>query len=269
MFARIPLHHNPMTFEDLLERLQVLRSEDGCAWTREQTFASLKKYLIEECYECAHALEACSLDTPTAQETLLDELGDLFYQLAFHITIANEKGWFGEQDVFRNIYEKITRRHPHVFGSAKAKSPAEVATLWEEVKQKEGRKIHQGIPKTMPALLRAHLVSQKCAALGFDWPDQKGVVEKIEEEWQELLETLSEKQNPKTKDELGDLFFSCTQLSRHLGLSSEEALHACIDRFQKRFQSMENQMKEKNQSPRDLSMRDWQDLWEAAKKRET
>lgn len=243
-------------FENLVETIKKIRKE--CPWDREQTHISIRKYLLEECFETAEAIDEAD-DTK-----LKEELGDILIQVIFHSIIAEERGAFRLEDVLRETREKLIRRHPHVFGERNLSTGEEVLRQWEEIKEEEGRKsVLSGVPKTLPALLRAYRVTEKAKAVGFDWENAMQVWEKIEEELRELREAVGK--NNHLEEEIGDVFFVLVNLSRHLGVDPESALHKATERFVKRFSYIEEKAKEKGMNLRDMSLKEMDELWEEAK----
>ena len=250
---------------DILERL---RDIDGCPWDREQTHESLKKYLIEETYEVLDAIDEGNM------YKVCEELGDLLLQIAFHAQIAREDGFFDINDVVESISQKIIRRHPHVFGDISVNSSEEVSFNWEEIKKGElaekgeiRQSLLDGIPRNLPALMKADKIQHKAAKVGFDWPDYMGALDKVFEEIAEIKEALAEKNQDKISDETGDLLFAAVNLARLLKVNSEEALVMAIGKFKERFMYME---KLAAQGATDLQVMDLtalDKLWEEAKSR--
>ena len=245
------------SIEALLEIMRRLRDpEIGCPWDREQDFASIAPYTIEEAYEVAGAIE----DGDWA--SLKDELGDLLFQVVFHARMAEERGLFGFQDVVAAVCEKMLRRHPHVFGEVDVESAADVKRNWDQIKDAERGasrdSLMDGVPSGMPALQRASKVQNRAAKAGFDWEKAKDVLPKIQEELAELEAVLDDP--AESESELGDVLFSVVNLARHLGVDGEVALRGAIDRFEARFRHMEDA------GPLDgLSLDDLNRRWEEAK----
>ncbi len=254
-------------FAELVRIMERLRAPGGCPWDREQTHASIKPYVIEEAYEVAEAIEENNIDELRA------ELGDLLLQVVFHSEMAREEGLFTVEDVIRGISEKMVRRHPHVFSDTEVKDSAEVLRNWARIKADE-RKEHEdnstvsGVPRAMPALLRAHRLSEKASRVGFDWESAGDVLEKVREEVAEL-ETAVQLGNPADVEaELGDLLFALTSLGRHLDLQAEDALQRANDRFIRRFRYIEDRLAERRQDVHATSAEEMNTLWEEAKARE-
>jgi tetrapyrrole methylase family protein/MazG family protein len=235
-------------FEQLVEVLRRLRGEGGCPWDRQQTRESLTPYLLEETHEVLEAIETGRSDA------LREELGDLLFQVLFHAQIAYEAGEFDICDVVEGTVQKMTRRHPHVFGQEEGTladggamaglSAEQVLTRWESRKRQEpghrGRASSvDGVPRTLPALVRAHQVQAKAARVGFDWPDLSSVRVKVEEEWRELAGAIEVESRTRQEEELGDLLFAVVNVARHLRCDPEMALQRATHRFIDRFQRME------------------------------
>lgn len=244
----------------LMELVRRLRAPDGCPWDREQTTHSVAPYILEEAYEAVEAVESGD-----AQEAMA-ELGDLLFQVVFMANLYAETGQFDLTQVIERVTEKMTRRHPHVFGEVKVNSAQEVKGLWGEIKsaEREGQEagLLDSVPLASPALIRAHRLGQRAARVGFDWPDADGVLQKIQEETGELMDAAGPVE---AEAELGDLIFSWVQWARHNGLGSEQALRGANNRFTSRFQAMETLAKSRNQSLADLDMAQMDELWEEIK----
>jgi len=251
-------------FEELVELMHRLRGEGGCPWDREQTRESLKPFLIEEAYEVLEALDEGDL------EKYKEELGDLLLQAVFHAQIAREQREFTIEDVLRTLVEKLVRRHPHVFGEAKASSAHEVLHNWELMKRDERREKEgkasalEGVPKELPALLRAQRLQDKAARVGFDWKHIEEVWGKVEEEFGELREAVQERPE-RVEAEFGDLLFALVNLSRFLEVNAEEALRKSIARFIARFRYIEEEMARRGKALEKASLDEMDALWEEAK----
>jgi nucleoside triphosphate diphosphatase len=257
----------------LLELMARLRHpEHGCPWDREQTFATIAPYTIEEAYEVADAI---ARGDPTQ---LRDELGDLLFQVVFHARLAEERGWFNFADVASGIRAKLVRRHPHLFAGA-ALAPQDLVRVWEEQKAGEraataaraaaaGRSaVLAGVPQALPALTRAAKLGRRAARVGFDWPEASAVRAKVLEELAEIdaaLATGGADQAP-LAEELGDLLFSIVNWSRHLRLDAEAALRAANAKFEERFGRMESLARERGLALERLSAGQWDALWHEAK----
>ena len=229
-------------FAELLKIMDRLRDPGGCPWDREQTYATLRNYLLEECYEVVEALDAGDRDG------LREELGDLLFQIVFLSRLAKEEGAFTAEDVAAGIAEKMVRRHPHVFGSDRADTSEEVLRNWEEIKRKEkgetssGRSVLAGIPRGLPALLKAQRLGPKAARVGFDWHRDVDVLDKIDEEVGELRRAAEARRPEDVREEFGDLLFSLVMLARRLEVDAEEALEKANRKFQARFHEVERRL---------------------------
>ena len=239
-----------------------LRSERGCPWDHEQTIESLRPYLIEETYEL---LDAIDQQDRRAQ---CEELGDVLLQIVFQSQIAAEEGWFDIHDVINQLAEKLIRRHPHIFGTQKAETSADVIDTWERLKKEEKPKssVLEGVPRSLPALLQAHSLSDRAARVGFDWKKPEQVLEKMHEEFGELEEALGQQDAPqKAAWELGDLLFAATNLARHLGLCAEDLLREANRRFSDRFHLLESLACEREVDTRTADLETLESLWQEAK----
>lgn len=252
------------TLDDLLKIMAALRSEKGCPWDREQTRESLKPFIVEEGYE---VLEAIDGKDP---EALKEELGDLLFQIVFQCQIAHELGEFGMSDVIDKIVNKMTARHPHVFGDAKLRTSEEVLVHWEAQKKREGKlrdSLLDGVPKTMPALLRAHRLQDRASRIGFDWDRVDDVVLKLDEELAEFKRALEGKNQAEIEDELGDIFFVLVNISRFVGINPEDALRKTISKFISRFRFIEMAASEMGKSLSDMTLSEMDALWDEAKRK--
>ncbi len=249
-------------FKRLLEIMEALRTK--CPWDREQTRESIKPFLIEETYE---VIEAIDEGEP---EKIKEELGDLLFQIIFQCQIAKERDEFTIDDVMEHIASKMVSRHPHVFGEARYKTAEEVLNQWEERKKEEGKQresILEGIPKALPALIKAHRVQSRAARVGFDWKDIKEVLEKLNEELREFREALERGSQAEIEDELGDIFFSLVNISRFVGVNPEDALRKTISKFISRFRHIEIKAKEMGRSLSEMTLEEMDKLWDEAKER--
>lgn len=239
-----------------------LRAPDGCPWDREQTVASSTGYILEEAYEAVDALEARDWDEAR------EELGDLLFQVVFQAQMAVDKNRFDASEVIEAVEAKMIRRHPHVFGDAQAETADEVLKRWGEIKRDErdgSAGLLQSVPKSTAALTRAQRLGKKAANVGFDWPDAKGVLEKVCEEMHELE---AAKDDAEAERELGDLLFALAQWSRHRKLDAESALRRACTRFQNRFECMEAMADGGDVGLAQLDLDQLDKLWEEAKARE-
>ena len=248
----------------------------GCPWDREQTFSSIAPYTIEEAYEVADAIERGE------REGLRDELGDLLFQVVFHARMAEERGWFDFAAVATTIHDKLVRRHPHVFAGA-SPTPQELVRAWEEQKAQERAAsagpepagegtVLAGVPRALPALVRAAKLGRRAARVGFDWPDAREVRAKVLEELHEMDGALAAGEAGEAgcdagvvADELGDLLFSIVNWSRHLKLDAEAALRAANAKFERRFATMESLARARSLDLESLSAAEWDALWREAK----
>lgn len=246
------------SFEDLIKIVKILRKE--CPWDRKQTHQSIKDNLIEEAYETVEAIDNEDF------EELKKELGDLLLHVVFHSRIATESNNFNIEDVIHSIQEKLIRRHPHVFGDANADDEQQVAENWEAIKKKEGKEsVLDGIPDHLPALIKAQRMQEKAANIGFDWPEWKQVWDKLEEEIQELKETLEESNAEKTEEEFGDLLFSLVNAGRFFNIDAEDSLRKTNRKFQTRFRYIESQIEKSERKLSEVSLEEMDYFWEEAK----
>ncbi len=247
----------------LKEIASILRSENGCAWDKEQTSKTLKPYLIEEAYEVYDAI-----DTDDS-ENLKEELGDLLYQIYAHSQIASEAGIFTLDDVAEAITAKLIRRHPHVFGDDGQATADEVKEKWERIKKEEksGREsILDGVPKGMPALLKAYRIQEKVSRIGFDWENINGAEAKLDEEISELKEAVKLGDQKKISDEAGDVLFSIVNVLRFAGVEPESALNGTIKKFTGRFKYIEKKSADSGKQISQMSLSEMEELWQEAKK---
>ena len=245
-------------FEDLVEIVKILRKE--CPWDRKQTHETIKDNLIEEAYEAVEAIDTKDFDE------LKKELGDVLLHVVFHSNMADEESTFSINDVIYTIQKKLIRRHPHVFGDEDAKNDEQVAKNWESIKLDEGKEsILEGIPKQLPALIRAQRMQEKAANVGFDWPESTQVWEKIEEELQEFKEVLEQGDLQKSREEFGDLLFSLVNFGRFFDLNAEDSLRSTNKKFMDRFQHIEKQLDKKNKKISDASLEEMDKHWNSAK----
>ena len=255
--------------QKLVDVMSKLRAPDGCPWDREQDHDTLKRFLVEESYEVIEAIENKDY------EHLKEELGDLLLQVIFHAEVADEKKLFNIQDVIDGIYEKLVRRHPHVFKDALVHSSRDVEVQWEDIKRKEKkgqnkdgqeRSAIDGVPLAMPTTLQAVRLTEKAGRVGFDWENYSQVVDKIDEELAELKESLVSKDKKEIEHELGDLLFAVCNLSRHLSMDPEEVHRKALVRFRLRFKMMEKLSADRGLVFKELSLNEQEKLWVEAKK---
>lgn len=240
-----------------------LRAPGGCPWDAEQTHESLLPHLIEEAYEVAEAARSGN------KEHLCEELGDLLLQPFFHAEIASETGAFNIDDVARGITEKLIRRHPHVFGNAKAETSDAVLTQWDAIKRAEkggGKKPYlHGISMGLPALMRAQKLQKKAAKVGFDWPDAAPVLEKVREEADEIAEAVREQDTAQIQEEIGDLLFTVVNLARKLGVDAELALAHANEKFTQRFHQVEERFDAQGREMSDATLAEMDAVWDEVK----
>ena len=254
--------------ELLLELMADLRDPKcGCPWDRQQTYATLVPHTLEEAYEVADAIAR------EDWEELRAELGDLLFQVVFYAQIAHEEGRFNFADVAQGIVEKMTRRHPHVFGNEHYANAAEQTAAWEQIKSAEKAKkssspsgILDGIPQALPALTRAAKLQKKAAQVGFDWGAIEPVLAKIQEEIGEMRHEIAIQAPPeRLTDELGDVLFAVANLARHLKLDPEAALRGTNAKFERRFRRIEHWLAEEGRTPTDSTLAEMDALWNRAK----
>lgn len=274
--AKHPAPAPGAAFERLVSIMATLRGPDGCAWDRQQTHDSLRGYLLEETYEAIDAIETGNL------EDLRGELGDVLLQCVFHAQLAAERDRWNIADVVSSIADKLVRRHPHIFApdgrrltarertKFKASTPEAVREQWARLKAGEqtaagqAARVLAGVPRALPALLRAHKIGARVAALGFDWPSADDVVAKIEEEVRELREALGDS-HARAADELGDVLFSIANLARKLGIEPEAALSAANDKFTRRFDAVEARFQARGRDVHDASPAELEAAWARVK----
>jgi len=259
----------------LLDLMARLRAPDGCAWDREQTPATLKPQMLEECYEVMEAIDAGS------PGDLAEELGDLLLHIVFQAQIARETGEFAFADVANGIADKLIRRHPHVFGDQKVADAEGVVAQWHQLKKAEKPERESaldGVPRALPALIRADALQRRARHVGFDWPDVRGAIEKVREELAEVTAEIDSDvafahaneakfiPAPKTAEEIGDLLFSIVNLTRHLKLDAEELLTGANDKFAHRFRAMETRIKAQGKTLGDCTLEELDAAWNEVKK---
>lgn len=253
-------------FEKLVEVVAALRGENGCPWDKAQTHETLKTDLLEETYE---VLEAIDSGDPGK---LKEELGDLLMQVMLHSQIASEEGWFDVYDVVSTITEKLIRRHPHVFGDVRVSSPQEALSNWEAIKRSEKKEergsILDGIPASLPSLLRARKLQSRASRVGFDWKSPEEVLPKVREELKELERVIGSGDIREIEEEIGDLLFAIVNLARLLRVEPEEALRKANEKFIRRFREMERRVKSQGRDLRDLSLEEMDRIWDQIKEGE-
>ncbi len=253
------------SFESFQEIIAHLRAPDGCPWDKEQTHWSLRQHLLEESYEVIAAIDEGNF------HAMREEFGDLLLQIVLNAQIASEEGEFTVNDVIQGIYEKIIRRHPHVFGDAKVSGVDGVLANWEKLKEKERKGSQQdkglldGVPAALPALNQAQEYQDRAARVGFDWPEVQGVLDKITEEIQEVKEASGEHA---LENELGDLLFALVNLARWKKVDAESALRGTNLKFKRRFGYVERGAKEQGRNLSDLTLEEMESFWQIAKRAE-
>ena len=262
-------------FERLVTIMAALRSTEGCPWDREQTFESLTPFVLEEAYEVADAIERGDLDA------LREEIGDHLFEGVFLAQIASEQGSFDVADSLQTVADKLVRRHPHVFtedgrlhdAESKERAPSASAALarWDAQKASDRAAASQpatrlgGLPKGLPALLRAYTISKRAAAVGFEWANAADVVSKIEEEVAELKQAIATSTPGHAEEEMGDLLFAIANLSRKLGIEPETALRKANEKFTSRFTAMEHGVRSSGRTMEDLSLAELESEWQRVK----
>lgn len=251
-----------MNFEGLVDIVAKLRSPDGCPWDREQTRESLRQYLVEEFYELIDALEENDSDG------MKEEMGDLLFQILIQSQLSKEEGKFDIHDVVSGIADKMVQRHPHVFGDREIKTSEGVVEWWEESKKREGKNHDSaigGVPRSLPALLRARKIQMKATKVGFDWEKLDDVFEKLEEEITELKEAIKEKKHKDIEDELGDLFFVLVRIANFVEVNPEDALSRTIRKFDQRFRHIEAAAAGQGRKISDMTLAEMEIFWQEAK----
>lgn len=247
------------SYKEFLKLVSILRKE--CPWDKKQTHDSLKDNLIEEAYAVVEAIESKDFDE------LKKELGDLFLHIVFQAEMASEKNKFTMADIIESISEKLIRRHPHVFENVNVSDDDEVAANWEAIKMQEGKKsVLDGIPKHLPALIKAQRMQEKAGNVGFDWAEWKLAWEKLDEEIDEWKMAVEEQEKEEQEDEFGDLLFSLVNVGRLLELNAESSLRSSIRKFDTRFRYIEEKLNEKEKSITDSTLEEMDQLWNEAKK---
>lgn len=253
-----------MPFDELVSIMRRLRSpEDGCPWDLKQTRETLKPYLVEETYE---VLEAIDGKDPLE---IREELGDLLFQIVFHARLGEERGQFDMEDIIVSIRDKMIRRHPHIFGDVTVSGADEVSENWDALKKKEGKQresLLDGVPASLPALLRAYRLQQRAARVGFDWKRIEDALEKFDDEYGEFRAAVESGDPDAVLDELGDVLFMLVNLSRTVRTNPEEALRGGIEKFSRRFRFIEQAAAEAGRTLDEMTLKEMDALWEEAKK---
>ena len=275
----------PASFDDLVALMARLRSPEGCPWDREQTYATLAPMLLEEAYEAFEAVEEAREGRP---EELRDELGDLLFQIVFYAQVARERGEWAIEDVVEAIHSKMVRRHPHVFGEARASDAAEVLRNWEAIKAEEKRaaaltsapradreeSLLDGVSTKAPALMEAHQLATKAARVGFDWQRLEDIFDKVHEEIDELRVAIKERSEmeeadeTRVREEVGDLLFAVANIARHLKVEPEAALKLTNRKFRRRFRYIERNLQARGRPLDAATLDEMETLWQEAKQSE-
>ena len=261
---------SPDAFTRLIDVVRRLREPGGCPWDREQTHASLTPFMIEEAHEAVDAIQR-----EATGDELKEELGDVLLQVVLHARIAEEDERFTASDVADALADKLVRRHPHVFGDAeKAKDADDVVQRWESIKAKDRKErgetkgVLDGVPKSLPALLKAQRLTEKAGRSGFDWPEAAAVLDKLREELAELEHDVRAGDTERAAGEFGDVLFVLANLARHLKIDAEDALQRSNAKFVRRFAHVEARLRERGQTPSESTLEEMDALWDEAKARE-
>jgi MazG family protein len=279
MLPMSEISRSAAAFARLVDIMAALRSPEGCPWDREQTLRSLVQFVLEETYEVVDAIERDDLDA------LREEIGDHIFEGVFLSQIAAERGAFDVGDALQYVADKLVRRHPHVFredgqlhdAESRERAPSAEAALsrWDAEKARERLEAGQtpsvlsGIPRSLPALLRAYKIGKRAASVGFDWSNARDVVAKIREEIDELRDVVNDPgqiDQARAEEEMGDLLFAIANLSRKAGIDPESALRKANDKFTERFQALERRVAESGRRPGDMSLEELEEEWRAVKK---
>ncbi|HMF56317.1 MAG TPA: nucleoside triphosphate pyrophosphohydrolase [Pyrinomonadaceae bacterium] len=269
------------SFDELVALMARLRSPEGCPWDREQNYETLAPMLVEEAYE---VFEAAADAREGSHENLLDELGDLLFQIVFYAQIARERNEFTIDDVARAVHRKMVRRHPHVFAGEQAENSSQVLRNWEEIKSEEKRaageteRPHESlldeVSSKTPALVEARKLSSKAARVGFDWKQTEDIFDKLHEEIEELRVAIGERAKSSeaeaseahVTEEIGDIIFAVTNIARHLEVEPESALKLTNRKFRRRFRHIEQKLRERGRTMEDATLDEMEALWQEAKK---
>ncbi|HIC73916.1 MAG TPA: nucleoside triphosphate pyrophosphohydrolase [Candidatus Marinimicrobia bacterium] len=253
--------NNGERFEKLVRIVKTLRSDDGCPWDREQTHDSLLPYFLEEAYEVMEAVDSENWGA------LSEELGDMLLHVLFQADIAEQDSEFKLEKVIDQVSKKLVRRHPHVFGDKKADGPFHAKQNWEAAKQAEKNRESRldGVPVTLPALVRAQRLQEKAAYVGFDWKETDQVWNKVHEELEELKDAESTGVRKHIEEEVGDLFFALVNLCRFLNVSAEDALRKGNQKFTRRFQAVKKELKQRGTNLEETSLTEMDEIWNSQK----
>jgi tetrapyrrole methylase family protein/MazG family protein len=248
-------------FEQLVEIIDTLRSEQGCPWDREQDENSIVNYFLEEVYEAVDAVAAGS------SSSLKEELGDVLMEVVFLARIYKEKDEFSIEEILEGINKKMIRRHPHVFGPKRMDNSARVLEAWnrQKITEKERSSVLEGLATHLPSLLKAFQIGQRVSAFGFDWSQPEDALLKVKEEISELEKALESGRRKDIAEEIGDLLFSLANVSRHLEINPEVALRQTNNKFIKRFKFVENKLREEGKNLGQVGLEELDQLWEESK----
>jgi tetrapyrrole methylase family protein / MazG family protein len=251
------------SFEDLVALMTRLRGPGGCPWDREQTFSSLRTFIIEEAYEVVEAIDEGD------RAAIVEEIGDLLLQAVFVAELGREEGAFDIGDAITAIHDKLVRRHPHVFGDVKAESAEAVLVNWERLKQAErlekNKSVLSGVPAALPALQKATRLTEKAARVGFDWRGTEEVFAKVDEELAELRAAIANGSPEEVEHELGDVLFTMANIARKLDVNAEQALQSTNRKFTTRFEYIERAARDRGQTLDQLTLEEMDTLWDSAK----
>jgi tetrapyrrole methylase family protein/MazG family protein len=260
---KTPVAEEMVKFHELARTLR-----EQCPWDKEQTHHSLVRYLLEETYEVVDAISHLDPNDASTDTDLIEELGDLLYQVEFHAAIAEEEGRFTMADVARSVHDKLVARHPHIFSDVEVSSSADVEKNWEAIKSAEKPErtgIFDGVVAASPSLLLATKVQQRAARVGFDWPDINGPLAKIGEEATEVAHASATGDPEATMVEVGDLLFAVVNVARHLDVDPESALRAAVSKFRRRVESVEGLATQQGKKMKEMTLSELDELWEVVK----
>lgn len=250
-------------FDDLVRLMTRLRGPEGCPWDRQQTLPDLKPFVIEEAYEVVDAIDRDD------RRALLEEVGDLLLESVFIAEIARAEGTFDIYDSITAIHDKLVRRHPHVFADVEAGDAEQVLVNWEKLKNEErkaeNKSVLSGVPRALPALLKASRLTEKAARIGFDWRRAEDVLDKLDEETHELREAVRSGDAGHIAEEIGDLLFTLANIARKMSVNPEEALQSTSRKFMRRFETMESVVRQRGKNIDELSLEEMDKLWDEAK----